>query len=837
MSPRHLSSFWPLPRIDGKLCAVLLSAALAALPGATLAQSMPSRPAAPVSQPEVEFRMPGMAPASLDLSAAFASKRQAPAEDKKGLIRVSQVEDFSETRIVGQWARQADGGAILRVAVKSSGAVGLRARLDLPAGAGIGEMRVSGSGSNRIETLTVRGTELEFWTPFTEGDVQTIELRAARAPSSLPAAAVGILSLMHFDRSPFALETSADGLAKEASGSCNVDVKCTSTISGLDAALEERKRSVAHLQFRSGGSGFICTGTLINSDKFPRAFLLTANHCMSTAEEAASLTTFWFYENVACGQRDTGTANRVQLAGGAAMVVTNYMVDSTLLELNGTPPNGTVYAGWNAGDLADNTPIVSVSHPRGDPMKYSEGTVTEPRIRISGVPIDMYGITFTRGVIEGGSSGSGLFTLSATEGLQLRGILSGTTIRNGGMSCTNTNELALYGRFQAFYPNIRTTIMNVAQVPSDVDGPMPSASARQIPLGGSVSASIDYAGDLDVFRVVVTQPGYLTIYSTGGNDLAGALLDAAGSGLVAEDDVEASNNEFGFTYRITEPGTYYVSVSHWDPTAPAAAYQVNARFSTAGDNYSDIWWSASENGWGLALNHQDNTIAGALYSYDTDGQPLFLILNGASLQPNGTYVGNLLRYSGPAFNASPWLPSQVSSTQVGTMTLSFPNRESLNLSYTVNGAQVSKGLTRQTFAPPPTCTFNGFDRSYAANVQDIWWNPNESGWGLNIIHQGDIIAVGLYNYDTSGRNVWYLMAPGTRQAGTSTWSGPLKKFTGPVFNAVPWTSVSESQVGTMSVAFTNGNQATLTYTINGSQVTKQIQRLVFASPRTQCESE
>lgn len=803
--------------------------------GTIHAQSMPSRPALPTAAAPQAFIAPDAQAATLDLSAVFAAKRQAPAEERDGLIRVSRVEDFEKMYAVSNWVRQADGSAVLHIGMKSSGAIGLRTRLQLPAGVAISELRAAGP-DGRAESMPVRGTEPELWTPYTEGETQLIELRTAKLPADQTFGQLRVLSLMHFDRSPFALETTGDGLAKESSGSCNVDVKCPSTISGLDNALAERKLSVAHLQFRSGGSGFVCTGTLINSDKFPRAFLVTANHCISTAAEAASLTTFWFYENVACGQRDTGTSGRVQLAGGSAMVITNYMVDSTLLELSGTPPAGTVYAGWNAADLADNTPIVSVSHPRGDPMKYSEGSVTEPRVRVVGKPIDMYGISFTRGVIEGGSSGSGLFTLSATEGLQLRGILSGTTIRNGGMSCTNTNELALYGRFQAFYPNIRTTIMNVAQVASDIDGPMPVSTARQIPLGGSVSAAIDYPGDLDVFRVVVTQPGYLTIYSTGGNDLAGALLDPNGAGLVAEDDVESSNNEFGFTYRITTPGTYYVSVSHWDPTATAASYQVNARFSTAGENYSDIWWNASESGWGLALNHQDNTLAGALYSYDTDGQPLFLILNGANLQGSNTYVGNLVRFTGPAFNASPWLPSQVNSNVVGTMTLSFANRESLNISYTVNGTLVSKSLTRQTFATPPTCTFNGFDRSYASNFQDIWWNPNESGWGLNIIHQGDIIAVGLYNYDATGRNVWYLMAPGVRQTGTATYSGPLKRFTGPVFSASPWSAPTETQVGTMSITFTNGNAGTLTYSVNGQQVVKPIQRLAFNTPRTECES-
>ena len=39
----------------------------------------------------------------------------------------------------------------------------------------------------------------------------------------------------------------------------------------------------------------------------------------------------------------------------------------------------------------------------------------------------------------------------------------------------------------------------------------------------------------------------------------------------------------------------------------------------------------------------------------------------------------------------------------------------------------------------------------------------------------------------------------------------------------------------MSFNFSSGNAGTLTYSVNGVQVTKQIQRQVFSSPTTQCQ--
>jgi hypothetical protein len=60
-------------------------------------------------------------------------------------------------------------------------------------------------------------------------------------------------------------------------------------------------------------------------------------------------------------------------------------------------------------------------------------------------------------------------------------------------------------------------------------------------------------------------------------------------------------------------------------------------------------------------------------------------------------------------------------------------------------------------------------------------------------------------------------------------------MSGPVFNASPWVSGTPTQVGTMRVAITHGNSATLTYSYNGVTVTKQIQRQVFGTVRPTCE--
>lgn len=73
-------------------------------------------------------------------------------------------------------------------------------------------------------------------------------------------------------------------------------------------------------------------------------------------------------------------------------------------------------------------------------------------------------------------------------------------------------------------------------------------------------------------------------------------------------------------------------------------------------------------------------------------------------QPDGSYLGDLYRRAGPAFNAVPFNSSQVTVTPVGTMRLAFSNGENGTPSYSVNGVSVTKAITRQVFSSPvPAC--------------------------------------------------------------------------------------------------------------------------------------
>jgi hypothetical protein len=253
------------------------------------------------------------------------------------------------------------------------------------------------------------------------------------------------------------------------------------------------------------------------------------------------------------------------------------------------------------------------------------------------------------------------------------------------------------------------------------------------------------------------------------------------------------------------------------------------------DNYTDLWWNAAESGWGVNVNHQGNILFATLFTYDTDGSDMWLVMSGGERQADNSYLGLLYRTTGPAFNAEPWSAAPIGYYVVGTMRFSFPGQSAGVLTYSVNGTTVTKNITRIVFDKPPSCSFSETDRSLANNFQDLWWNPAESGWGINLTHQGDILFATMFTYGASGSGSYLVMSAGRKQADGS-YSGELYRTTGPSFDAVPWAPISYQQVGTMTLRFSTGSAGTLSYSVNGVPVTKPIVRQVFSSPTTECRA-
>lgn len=118
--------------------------------------------------------------------------------------------------------------------------------------------------------------------------------------------------------------------------------------------------------------------------------------------------------------------------------------------------------------------------------------------------------------------------------------------------------------------------------------------------------------------------------------------------------------------------------------------------------------------------------------------------------------------------------------------------------------------------------------SFSTDHTDLWWNPAEDGWGVNVIQQGDTLFATLFVYAPSGAASWYVASGATftgRQAGALVFSGKLYQTTGPWFGgAFNPAAVAVREVGTATFAFSTPVAGTLSYSVDGVTVNKDITR-------------
>src|SRR5271165_575575 len=116
------------------------------------------------------------------------------------------------------------------------------------------------------------------------------------------------------------------------------------------------------------------------------------------------------------------------------------------------------------------------------------------------------------------------------------------------------------------------------------------------------------------------------------------------------------------------------------------------------------------------------------------------------------------------------------------------------------------------------------------NYEGLWWGApagSESGWGMNVAQQGETLFVTWFTYDLSGKAWWLSMS--ASEVAAATYSGALYATTGPAFDAVPFdpAQVKRTLVGSATLTFSDSNDGSFAYTVNGVSQTKNITREVF----------
>ena len=269
--------------------------------------------------------------------------------------------------------------------------------------------------------------------------------------------------------------------------------------------------------------------------------------------------------------------------------------------------------------------------------------------------------------------------------------------------------------------------------------------------------------------------------------------------------------------------------------AAASSCLALAAPESSAPNYQGLWWNAppgSESGWGISLAHQGDVIFATWFTYDAGGRGRWLSMT-ANKTAEGTYSGKLIETAGPAFSSVPFEPAAVTRSEVGNGTLTFRDNDTGTLRYSLKSESQTKFVTRMVFGPLPMCTYGVHpDLAAATNYTDMWWVAEgaESGWGIDLDHQGDSIFAAWFTYDTDGTPLWLSVT--AAKTAPNIYGGQLIRTTGPAFNAVPFdpVNVTRTEVGRATLTFTNGNAATFAYTLNNVRQTKSITRILFAPP-------
>lgn len=166
-------------------------------------------------------------------------------------------------------------------------------------------------------------------------------------------------------------------------------------------------------------------------------------------------------------------------------------------------------------------------------------------------------------------------------------------------------------------------------------------------------------------------------------------------------------------------------------------------------------------------------------------------ISAASTQPSLNFDGSLLAFSSAASNLGAGIGGQV-----GSFVRSNPS------------------------APPK--------RSAA------WWIPAESGWGLHIFDQGNLLAPTWFTYDSDGEPTWFLIA-GARPNASGSFDGELFRFSGTPFAEINGAAArSVTPIGNIQMSFLGESRLRFDYQVQGISQSKLLQRFPFGSRDIVC---
>lgn len=264
--------------------------------------------------------------------------------------------------------------------------------------------------------------------------------------------------------------------------------------------------------------------------------------------------------------------------------------------------------------------------------------------------------------------------------------------------------------------------------------------------------------------------------------------------------------------------TYFYPVGHPSgKVSEQTTYDLRV-VATGPADYTDMWWAgSSENGWGMSVTQHGPIQFNVIFAYDAAGKSLWYVMPGGSFNAAGNaFTGSLFLPTSSPFSAYDKSRFAI-GPPVGSATITYTSNSTATLAYTINGISASKSIQRQVFALETT----------GANLRlnDLWWATfAEDGWGVNIAQQGRVLFPIWYTYDGNGKATFFT-AQGGNWSGT-VWSGTIFAHTSAAWLGVPYngSQFTATNVGSISIDFSDASTATMTTTVNGLVQSRRIER-------------
>jgi endo-chitodextinase len=183
----------------------------------------------------------------------------------------------------------------------------------------------------------------------------------------------------------------------------------------------------------------------------------------------------------------------------------------------------------------------------------------------------------------------------------------------------------------------------------------------------------------------------------------------------------------------------------------AAGFMLQAK----AENYSDLWYNPEEPGWGVTIADHNTNIFAVWLTYREDNTPTWFVIPGGTLSDDRrTFTASIYSTNAPLDESGQVDLSALEVTGVGSATFDFAPADlpagQARFTYTVGDVSGSKAIQRQSFGDAAP--------NWGMDLTDMWFNPEQDGWGVSLTQHGSTTFAVVYTYDTTGRPTFYVMS-------------------------------------------------------------------------------